>query len=91
MEQLTNSLTLILNKEIELILDNISEDYSINRQDLNKYLLNNSKKSNKQEALPTSEILFDSGNGICQGKTKKGDGCPNKSKPGTSFCGKHTP
>ena len=91
MEQLTNSLTLILNKEIELILDNISEDYSINRQDLNKYLLNNSKKSNKSVGLVSPDILVDSTNGICQGKTKKGDGCPNKAKPGTSFCGKHTP
>jgi hypothetical protein len=91
MEQLMNSLTLILNKEIELILDTISEDYSINRQDLNKYLLNNSKKSNKQITSNVTDISVDSGNSICQGKTKKGDGCPNKAKPGTSFCGKHTP
>ena len=91
MENLSNSFTFIINKEIEIILDNISEDYSINREDLNKYLLNNSKKTNKSEIELIDQILVEGGNGICQGKTKKGDGCPNKAKPGTIFCGKHTP
>ena len=40
MENLSDSFAFIINKEIEIILDYISEDYSINRQDLNKYLLN---------------------------------------------------
>ena len=39
MENLSDSFAFIINKEIEIILDYISEDYSINRQDLNKYLL----------------------------------------------------
>ena len=92
MENLSNSFTFIINKEIEIILDNISEDYSINRQDLNKYLLNDSKnKTNKNEIESINAIQVEGANGICQGKTKKGDDCPNKAKPGTLFCGKHTP
>ena len=91
MDNLSNSLTFIINKEIELILDNISIDYSINRQDLNKYVLNNSKKTNKNDKLVITDIAIESENGVCKGKTKKGDSCPNKSKIGTTFCGKHTP
>ena len=91
MDNLSNSLTFIINKEIELILDNISIDYSLNRQDLNKYLLNNSKKTNKNDKLVITEIPIEGGNGVCKGKTKKGDSCPNKAKMGTTFCGKHTP
>jgi hypothetical protein len=91
MENLSNSLSFIINKEIEIIFDKISEDFSINREDLNKYILNNSKKTTKNEIEITHNPNIEVSNGICQGKTKKGDGCPNKSKPGTLYCGKHTP
>jgi hypothetical protein len=91
MDSLSNSLTFIINKELELILDNISLDYSIERQDLNKYLLNNSKKSSKNEKSIATDIPLEGGSGVCQGKTKKGESCPNKAKNGTTFCGKHTP
>lgn len=92
MDNLSNSLMFVVNKELESILDNISLDYSINREDLNKYLLCNSKKQNKNEKQINPDLPNDTvGLSICQGKTKKGENCPNKAKNGTIFCGKHTP
>ena len=38
-----------------------------------------------------TDIPLEGGSGVCQGKTKKGESCPNKAKNGTTFCGKHTP
>jgi len=92
MENLSNSLMFIINKELESILDNISIDYSLDREDLNKYLFNNSKKQSKNDKENNVDLKNDTnGLSICQGKTKKGESCPNKAKNGTIFCGKHTP
>ena len=85
--ELENALQFILKKNLEIIFDEISNDFSIERDKLDKYMLqpiqNNASNLNKNED-DTPKIA------ICQGKTKKGDACPNKAKPNTNFCGKHS-
>ena len=85
--ELENVLQFILKKNLEIIFDDISNDFSIERDKLDKYILqpivNNSSNLNKND---DDTLKFT----ICQGKTKKGDACPNKAKPNTNFCGKHS-
>ena len=84
--ELENVLQFILKKNLEIIFDDISYDFSIERDKLDKYILqpikNNDSDLNKTNTSPKITI--------CQGKTKKGDACPNKAKPNTNFCGKHS-
>jgi hypothetical protein len=84
--ELENVLQFILKKNLEIIFDDISNDFSIERDKLDKYILqpikNNDSDLNKTNTSPKIAI--------CQGKTKKGDACPNKAKPNTNFCGKHS-
>ena len=84
--ELENVLQFILKKNLEIIFDDISNDFSIERDKLDKYILqpiqNNASNLNKPD--DTLKLT------ICQGKTKKGDACPNKAKPNTNFCGKHS-
>ncbi len=75
----------IIRKNMEIILDNISADFGIDREKLDPYLkmiycMNTAANAELSSAATT----------ICQGKTKKGDSCPNKAKPNTLFCGKHS-
>jgi hypothetical protein len=86
MESIEEVLNFIVNKNLEIILDNISTDFNIERDKLDKYII-----------LDQSKILTDKSNNIntstdtiCQGKTKKGEICRNKAKPNTNFCGKHS-
>ncbi len=85
--ELENTLQFILKKNLEIIFDDISNDFSIERDKLDKYMLqpiqNNGSNLNKTDDA-TPKIV------ICLGKTKKGDACPNKAKPNTNFCGKHS-
>ena len=85
--ELENALQFIFKKNLEIIFDDISNDFSIERDKLDKYLLkpiqtNDSDLNKNGNDTPK--------NAICQGKTKKGDACPNKAKPNTNFCGKHS-
>ena len=80
---------MILVKNLEIILDNISNDFSIDREKLDKYLLIQTS-SLENFIIPTNTIKTGLSDSICQGKTKKGDPCTNKAKPNTNFCGKHS-
>jgi poly(3-hydroxyalkanoate) synthetase len=91
MNSLEEVLNFMIKKRLEIILDSISEDFSIDREKLDKYILIETDKMieisvDKTKSQPINLI----GDGICQGKTKKGASCPNKAKPDTNFCGKHS-
>ena len=86
MESLEEVLNFIVKKNLEIILDNISTDFNIERDKLDKYTILDQSKIliNKPNNINTSTDT------ICQGKTKKGEVCGNKAKPNTNFCGKHS-
>jgi hypothetical protein len=86
MDSLEEVLNYMVKKNLEIILDNISVDFNIERELLDKYLIINTSEvsSNKQSKLNVVSDI------ICQGKTKKGEPCGNKAKPNTNFCGKHS-
>jgi hypothetical protein len=78
----------IIRKNMEIILDNISADFNIDREKLDPYL----KMTQNQCMITTlaNPELSSGATTICQGKTKKGESCPNKAKPNTMYCGKHS-
>jgi hypothetical protein len=78
MDELKLALQFIIKKELNIILDNISTDYNIPIEQLQKYT---------NEQLPI--IKNDSSNELCQALTKKNGICGNKIKSG-KFCGKHS-
>jgi hypothetical protein len=78
MDELKLALQFIIKKELDIILDNISTDYNIPIEQLQKY-------TNEQ----LSTIKNDSNNEFCQALTKKNGVCGNKIKSG-KFCGKHS-
>ena len=86
MTSLENVLQFIIKKNLEIILDNISVDFNIEREKLDKYI-ETSIETNASNSNDTQPTLTSN---ICQGKTKKGELCPNKAKPNTNFCGKHS-
>ncbi len=43
----------------------------------------------KSEAAATSEAKAEPSSGMCQGKTKSGEPCKRKAKPGSKFCWQH--
>ena len=86
METLEEVLNFMVKKKTEIILDNISVDFNIERDKLDKYILIDQSLENSKQQLNTNIVSAN----ICQGKTKKGDPCGNKAKPNTNFCGKHT-
>lgn len=77
MDELKLALQFIIKKELDIILDNISTDYNIPIEQLQKYT---------DEQLST--IKNDS-NEFCPALTKKNGICGNKIKSG-KFCGKHS-
>lgn len=77
MDELKLALQFIIKKELDIILDNISTDYNIPIEQLQKY-------TNEQ----LSTIKNDS-NEFCPALTKKNGICGNKIKSG-KFCGKHS-
>ena len=76
----------IIRKNMEIILDNISDDFNIDRAKLDPYL----KMTQNQCMTTLAKPDLSSAATICQGKTKKGESCPNKAKPNTIYCGKHS-
>jgi len=85
---LEEAIQFIIIKNMEIILDKISADFDIDRQKLDPYL---KLHVSSQKLNPVSNgVGGDSTIVICQGKTKKGETCPNKAKPGSNFCGKHS-
>ncbi len=92
MDCLEEVLNFMVSKNLEIILDTISNDFSIDRDKLDKYLI--LQKSQIEKQVITSNTIKVStstiSDSICQGKTKKGDPCTNKAKPNTNFCGKHS-
>lgn len=86
METLEEVLNFMVKKKTEIILDNISVDFNIEREKLDKYSLIDQSLETSNKQLITNVVS----DNICQGKTKKGDPCGNKAKPNTNFCGKHT-
>ena len=83
---LEEAIQFIIIKNMEIILDKISADFDIDRQKLDPYL---KLHVSSQKQNPVSNGI-DSTVVICQGKTKKGEACPNKAKPGSIYCGKHS-
>jgi len=81
--QLSLVLQFVVNKNISIILDKISDDFQIQRSLLDKYLTNQDANIDTSTATKSQQM-------VCQGKTKKGDSCTNKPKPGTIYCGKHS-
>ena len=78
----------IIRKNMEIILDNISVDFNIDREKLDPYL---KITQNLNITAANQEVNSNSvQTTICQGKTKKGESCPNKAKPNTLYCGKHS-
>jgi len=78
----------IIRKNMEIILDNISADFNIDREKLEPYLKMTQPPYTITLANP--ELSSNPTTIICQGKTKKGESCPNKAKPNTMYCGKHS-
>jgi hypothetical protein len=79
MEELKLALDFIIKKELDIILDNISIDYNIPIEQLQKYI---NIKSNQ---IKTESIHIE----FCPALTKKNGVCGNKIKSG-NFCGKHS-
>jgi len=84
---LEEAVQFIIMKNMEIILDKISADFDIERQKLDPYL---KLHTPCQKQNPAAVNGVDSAVVICQGKTKKGETCPNKAKPGCNYCGKHS-
>jgi hypothetical protein len=82
-----NVVMFIIRKNMEIILDNISTDFNIDREILDSYLKMTQTPLMTHLANPE---LSSGTTTICQGKTKKGESCPNKAKPNTMYCGKHS-
>jgi hypothetical protein len=80
MDELKLALQFIIKKELDIILDNISTDYNIPIEQLQKYT-DGKSASDKKEVLEIYEF--------CQTLTKKNTICGNKIKSG-KFCGKHS-
>jgi hypothetical protein len=75
-DNLYKSLQLLINSEINIVLDKVSEVYNINRDELSNLLLGNI-------------VSPDSSESKCAGLTKKGQKCTNKAKPNSNYCGRH--
>lgn len=92
--ELFNSLQFIISKQLSVVLDKIAEDFGLDRCLFDKYLEFSLEQSNKPPVMKTSVAPATNNQlstvaNICQGKTKKGDPCSNKPKPGLLYCGKH--
>ena len=103
MDQLAKSLHFIIYTEINKILDNISIDYNISRDDLNKYVHD---EMDEMDEMPCSDVNEDNiidipiisdgetienaNNGKCKQLTKKGKQCDYTAKPNSEFCGRHS-
>lgn len=80
MDELKLALQFIIKKELDIILENISTDYNIPIEQLQKYTSDRKSSSIKND---TNIVEF------CQALTKKNGICGNKIKSG-KFCGKHS-
>lgn len=78
MDELKLALQFIIKKELDIILDNISTDYNIPIEQLQKYT-DGKSCSTKMEVVGVE---------FCPALTKKNGVCGNKIKSG-KFCGKH--
>jgi len=100
MDELTKSLHFIIFSEINKILDNISIDYNINRDELNKYVndqMDETPSLNINEdividipIISDGETIDNTNNGKCKQLTKKGKQCDYTAKPNSEFCGRHS-
>jgi hypothetical protein len=100
MDKLAKSLHFIINTEINKILDNISIEYNISRDDLNKYVheqIDEINCSNINEdtiidipIISDDEPIDNINNGKCKQLTKKGKQCDYTAKPNSEFCGRHS-
>ena len=79
MDELKLALQFIIKKELTIILDNISIDYNIPIEHLQKYI------DEKSCPLKTEVISVE----FCPALTKRNGICGNKIKSG-KFCGKHS-
>ena len=78
MDELKLALQFIIKKELDIILDNISVDYNIPIEQLQKY-------TDGKTSQPKIEVSDE----FCPALTKKNGICGNKIKSG-KFCGKHS-
>ena len=100
MDELAKSLHFIIFSEINKILDNISIDYNINRDELNKYVneqMDEIPFHNINEdtiidipIISDGETIDNPNNGKCKQLTKKGKQCDYTAKPNSEFCGRHS-
>ena len=87
MESLKLALESITKREIDRVLDRVSEKYGLSREDLENIYLDREEQSIDKSIHSNNKLAE---NGVCQGKTKKtGEPCTNKTKSGQLFCGKH--
>ena len=100
MDELAKSLHIIINIEINKILDNISIEYNISRDELNKYAHEQIDQTecatiNQDNIIDIPNISgdesIDNGNIVkCKKLTKKGKQCDYSAKPNSEFCGRHS-
>ena len=87
MHELKLALQFIIVKELEIILDKISNDYNIPIENLHKYIINDCSTNTPTNTKNPTNIEHSTD--ICMALTKTNSICGNKLKGGV-FCGKHT-
>jgi|LakMenEpi03Aug12_release.lakeMendotaPanAssembly.Ray.scaffolds.fasta_scaffold376486_2 hypothetical protein len=100
MDELAKSLHFIIYSEINKILDNISIDYNISRDELNKYVDEqideiqcptvNEDNIIDIPIISDDEPIDNANNGKCKQLTKKGKQCDYTAKPNSEYCGRHS-
>ena len=79
MDELKLALQFVIKKELDIILENISTDYNIPLEQLQKYT------DGKSSEIKNDTHIVE----FCPALTKKNGICGNKIKSG-KFCGKHS-
>jgi len=80
MENLKNSLDLLINQRLTIILDKIAEDNSIERSSLDKYMLIDVPQVCVSEPKKPQ----------CKALNKNGSRCASRPTAGSDFCKRHS-
>lgn len=92
-EFIVQSLQIIFNNKLNTILAEISNEFNIDKQKLDKFLdktkteLDLSLPSTKQKRKKNKQLSKDK---LCMARKADGHQCTRRRKDGTEFCGKHS-
>lgn len=99
MDELIRSLLYTYTQYTNAILDKISEDFNIDRGELDKYVESTPSININSDQLIVIPDVSENDDNVkedvidntkCMKITKKGKQCDYKPKPNSSFCGRHS-